>query len=156
MELMWLRCDPTAMKPSSKLISVVVGYAVALVAASVVLSLYVAATDGPDRQASGGMYAFGDSILFLGVFGLASIPATAAALFFLRPYRLFWRFASIGVLAVAATGVASLAVYLFYKNEGMTSVLGTWSTLTPLRFLLAPLFATAFGLSFLFAPARSF
>jgi hypothetical protein len=144
------------MKPSSKLISVVVGYAIALVTAAVVVSIYVAATDGPDRQSSGGMYAFGDSTLFLGVFGLASIPATGAALFFLRPYRLFWRIASIGALAVAATGVASLAVYLFYRNEGMASVLGMWSALTPLRFLLAPLFAIAFGLSLLFAPARSF
>jgi energy-converting hydrogenase Eha subunit A len=144
------------MKPSSKFISVVVGYAVALVTASVVVSIYVAATDGPDRQGSDGMYAFGDSILYLGIFGLASIPATGAALFFLRPYRLFWRIASICALAVAAIGVASLAVNLFYRNEGTASVLGIWSALTPLRFLLTPLFAIAFGLSFLFAPARSF
>ena len=49
------------MKPSSKFISVVVGYAIALVTAAVVVSIYVAATDGADRQSSGGMYAFGDS-----------------------------------------------------------------------------------------------
>jgi hypothetical protein len=143
------------MKPLSKFISVVVGYVAALAIAFVVVSIYVSATDGPDRQVSSGMYAFGDSILFLGVFGLAAIPATDAALFFLRPYRLFWRIASIGSLATAATGIAALALYLLFRNAGTTSLLGTWSALTPLRFLLAPLLAIAFVLSFLFAPARS-
>jgi hypothetical protein len=53
--------------------------------------MYAAGTIGPDRQTSSGMVAFGDSILFLSVFAVTAIPATGAALFFLRPYPLFWR-----------------------------------------------------------------
>ena len=44
---------------------------ISLVIAAVVVSIYTAANNRPDRQASSGMSAFGDSILFLGVFGFA-------------------------------------------------------------------------------------
>jgi hypothetical protein len=37
-----------------------------------------ALTDSPDRQASSGVYAFGDSLLFLAVFGLAAETAAFA------------------------------------------------------------------------------
>src|SRR5439155_18981405 len=114
------------MKSSSKVILVVAGYLVALVVAAVVVSVYIAATNGPDRQASSGMSAFGDSILFLGVFALAAIPATGAALFFLRPYHTFWRIISVGALALATTGVAALATYLMRSNVTLGSNLATW------------------------------
>jgi len=64
-------------KPAAKLGIVAAGYVVALAIAALVTSVYVASTSGPDRQTYGGMYAFGDSVLFLGVFGVAAIPATA-------------------------------------------------------------------------------
>jgi hypothetical protein len=54
------------------------------------------------------MFAFGDSILFLGVFALASLPATGAALFFLRPYEIFWRVLAVGAVAIAVTGIIVL------------------------------------------------
>jgi hypothetical protein len=143
------------MKSSSKVLLVVAGYLVALVIAAVVVSIYIAATHRPDRQASSGMSAFGDSILFLGVFGLAAIPATGAALFFLRPYHTFWRIISVGALANASTGVAALATYLVRPTASTGSFLGAWSELSPLRLLLAPLLAIAFFLSVLFAPTRA-
>jgi hypothetical protein len=37
-----------------------------------------ALTDSPDRQVSSGVYAFGDSLLFLAVFGLAAETAAFA------------------------------------------------------------------------------
>jgi hypothetical protein len=147
--------DHNAMKSSSKVILVVAGYLVALVIASVVVSIYIVATNGPDRQAYSGMFAFGDSLLFLGVFALAAIPVTGTALFFLRPYPTFWRIASVGALAIATTGAAALAAYLVPPNAGMGAFLGAWSELSPLRILLAPLFAMAFFLFILFAPSRS-
>lgn len=46
--------------------------------AAFAVSIYVALTDSPDRQASSGMYVFGDSLLFLAVFGLAAETAAFA------------------------------------------------------------------------------
>jgi hypothetical protein len=142
-------------RPSSQILLVIAGYAVAFVVASVVVSIYVAATSGPDRQDYAGMFAFGDSILFLAIFGLAAIPATGAALFFLRSNRSFWRLASVVALAIATTGVAALISYLLPQSTDTRSFLGMWSALSPLRILLAPLCAIAFFLAGLFAPIRS-
>jgi hypothetical protein len=101
------------------------------------------------------MYAFGDSLFFLGVFGLAALPASGAALFFLRPLRWLWRILSIGALTVAATGLGALASYLAPQNVDMGPFLTAWSSLSPLRALLAPLWAMAFCLAGLFAPTRT-
>src|SRR6185369_14182295 len=127
----------------------------ALVVASVAVGIYIAATSGPDRQDYAGMFAFGDFILFLAVFGLAAVPASGAALFFLRPNRSFWRVASVVALAIATTGIAALASYLLSQSTDARSFLGVWTALSPLRILLAPLCAVAFFLAGLFAPTRS-
>ena len=142
------------MKSSYKFILVAAGYLMALVIAGVVVGIYAAATDGPDRQAYSGMFAFGDSILFLGIFAVAAIPATGAALFFLRTYPLFWRVFVAGALAMTTTGVAVFVDFLASQNAATASFLGAWSMLSPLRILLAPLFAIVFFLGVLFAPTR--
>jgi hypothetical protein len=147
--------DCNAMKPSSKVILVFAAYGLALLIASLVVNLYIATTNGPDRQAYSTMFDFGDSLLFLGVFALAAIPATATALFFLRPYPTFWRVASLGALAIATTGAAALSVYLLPAVAGSGAYLSAWSELSPLRILLAPLFALAFFVLIVFAPTRS-
>jgi len=51
------------------------------------------------------MYAFGDSVLFLGVLGVAAIPATGTALFFLRPRQGFWRTRAARVCWVVASAI---------------------------------------------------
>src|SRR5438045_8405183 len=76
-----------AMRPIAKAGIVAGGYVAAFAVARLVVSIYVASTSGPDRQTYGAMFGFGDMLLFLAVFGLAAVPATAAALFFLRPRR---------------------------------------------------------------------
>lgn len=136
----------------ARLVLILVGYLVAFCVAFAVVATYVAATDSPEAQASSGMHAFGESLLFLAVFGLASIPATMAALFFLRPYRAFWRVAAVLALGITATVVIALIAYLLTENAG--AVPGIWSSLAPLRILMAPLCAIAFFLSGLFAPIR--
>jgi hypothetical protein len=77
------------MKPFAKAGLVAAGYIAAFAIASAVVAIYIAATDASDWQASSGMFAFGGSLLFVAVFGLAAVPATGAALFFLRSYRAF-------------------------------------------------------------------
>lgn len=142
------------MRPLVKVGLVVTGYVVAFVAAAVV-AIHVAATSGPYRQGAGGMYGFGDDLLFLAVFGLAAVPPTSAVLFFLRPYRAFWLVLSVVALSIASTGLAALIVYVAPRTDDVRSILHTISALSPLRVLVAPLFALTFLLSCLFAPNRS-
>jgi len=143
------------MRPAAKAGIVVVGYIAAVAVAALVLRVYIAATSGPDRQTYGGMYAFGDSLLFLGVAGVAAIPATGAALYFLRSHRGFWRVLSIGGLFTAATAILASVLFLAMRSAGAHGALASWAMLTPLRILVAPMLALFFLLAGLFAPTRS-
>ena len=142
------------MRTSVKVGLVAAGYVGAFVIASLVVMLYVALTSGPDRQGSDGMYAFGDSMLFLAVFVMAGLPSTGAALFFLRPSRSFWRALSIVAIVVATTGLLALVGYLAWQNPARAADLPWWFALSPIRILVAPLFALVFLLAALFAPNR--
>ena len=143
------------MRPVARVGLVLGGYVLAFVVASALVSVYVAATSGPDRQASGGMYGFGDGLLFLAVFGIAAVPASAAALLFLKPYRVFWRALSVAALGIAASSLAALIGYVAARTADAPSLLHTRSGLAALRILVAPLFALGFLLSGLLAPNRS-
>jgi len=113
---------------------VLAGYAGAVLVAAAVVAMYVASTSGPDRQLYGAMYDFGDGLLFLAVFGAAAVLPTGAALFFLRPYRSFWRVISVAALAVAATGLAALVTYLAGRTADPGSGLQAWSAVSVLSF----------------------
>jgi protein-S-isoprenylcysteine O-methyltransferase Ste14 len=63
-------------KARTKLAIVAAGYLVAFVVASVVVAVRLSATSGPAAQASSGMYAFGDAVLFVGVFGVVGLAPT--------------------------------------------------------------------------------
>ena len=142
-------------KPIVRTGVVVGGYVGALLVASAAVAVNVAATSGADRQGASGMYAFGDSMLFLGVFGVAAIPATGAALYFLRSARGFWRPFSVVGLTIAGTAVAAAVLYLVGRGTVPGSTLQTLAGFSVLRILIAPLFGLAFFLAGLFAPTRS-
>src|SRR5262249_10185139 len=74
--------------------------------------IYIASTSGPDRQTYGAMYDFGDSILFLAVLAVAAVPATGAALFFLRPHRSFWLAICVAAPAVAVPALVAMIQYV--------------------------------------------
>lgn len=143
------------MRPVGKAGLVAIGYIAAFAIALLAVRIYVAATSGPDRQDYDAMFAFGDSLLFLAVFGLAAVPATGAALFFLRPRPGFWVTLSVASLAVASTSLAAFLVYIAPQAFDSRSLLHSWSAFAALRILVAPLFAIFFLLSGLFAPNRS-
>jgi hypothetical protein len=119
-----------------------------------VVAVYVAATNGPDRQSSSGMYALGDGLLFAAVFAVAAIPATCVALFFLRRCPSFWLVLSIVASGVALSAVGALIVYVAARNTDTHSALYAWSGLAVLRILATPLFSLAFLLAGVFAPSR--
>ena len=123
------------MTRTAKLLLVVAGYAIALLVALGATQAHQVATSGPAWQGYSGMLAFGDSVLFLGVFGLTAVPATGAALYFLRPVRLFWQIASITALAIAATGLAAFFGYLLFRSAQPASML---VALTPIRSTARP------------------
>ena len=142
------------MRTSAKVGLVVGGYVLAILFAWGTVAAYIALTDGPDRQASSGMYAFSDSLMFLALFGLAAIPPTGGALYFARPYHAFWRALSVAALVITATGLAAVAVLFAARIAGASAVVQSWSMYAVLRILVAPLLALAFLLSGLFSPLR--
>jgi hypothetical protein len=142
------------MKPVARAGLVALGYVAALAIAWLVVVLYAAATNGSDRQTYQGMFAFGDSLLFLAVFGLAALPVTAVALFFLRRHRGFWVTLSVASLSIGVTSLAAVVIYLGSTAADSGDLLRSWSAFAVLRIFLAPLFAALFLLSALFAPSR--
>jgi hypothetical protein len=142
------------MKPAAKVGLVAAGYIAAFALASAVLAIRLAQTSGPDAQASSGMYAFGDAVLFVAVFGVAALVPTGAALFFLRPYRAFWNIAAGLALIVGVTSVAAVGLFAVGRAATAQSLLGTLAAVSVLRIILAPLLAPVFLVAALFAPFR--
>ena len=66
-----------------KLGLVIGGYVAACIAASGIVYIYGLFTQDPAAQASSGMYAFGDLLLFIAVFGILALFPTGLALYFL-------------------------------------------------------------------------
>ena len=139
---------------SAKVAVVAGGYIVAFLVAAAAVAIRVANTSGPEAQAAGGMYAFGDVLLFVAMFGVAALVPTGAALFFLRPYRPFWTVLSALGLAVAVTGVTA-AILFAVGRDATPSALATWAGFSVLRILVAPLLALTFLVCTIFSPHRT-
>ena len=126
---------------------VVGGYVVAILLALGVVSIYIDLTSGPDREASSGMYAFGDALLFIAVFGVVSIVPTGLTLVILRQSRNFWIALCVLALVVASTSLAEVAATVLAPQS-----MNIWVMLAFPRIFMSPFLAAAFGLSALFAP----
>lgn len=140
-------------KPFLKVGVVVLGYLAAFLVASGAVAIRLANTSGPDAQASSGMYAFGDAVLFVAVFGVAALVPMGGALFFLRRYRPFWTVLSTFGLVVAVTGLAAVAAFAIGRNAA-PSPLATWAAFSVLRILVAPLLTLTFLVCAVFSPYR--
>ena len=133
---------------------VAAGYVGAFLVAAGAVAIRVANTSGPDAQASSGMYAFGDSYLFIAIFGLLALVPTGAALYFLRPYRAVWIVLSAVGGCVAITGVAAAALFVVGRDAVAPSTLAAWAAFSVLRILLAPILGPTFLVVALFTPYR--
>jgi len=91
------------------------------------------------------MYAFGDGLLLLSVFGFVALFPTGLAFYFLRPFREFWSALSSASLVIASTGI--LAVILVVLASTQQSLNQTpwpvWAAFSVLRLLVAPMLAAA-------------
>ncbi len=120
------------------------GYAGAALLAGLALAVRQLSIDPVAAAAAGGMYAAGDTMLVLGVFGMASLAPTGLALYFLRDTPRFWAGLARISLAIAAT--APLAVLDYLLDRSLITALSV------LRLLGSPLFALAFALCALICP----
>jgi hypothetical protein len=142
------------MKLSYKIALVAGGYVVAFLIASAIVALRVATTSGPASQASSGMHAFGDALLFVAAFGVIALVPTGAVLYFLKGYHRFWKVLSLLGLAVAVTGVVAAVLFAVGRHLSPPSPLAIWSGWAVLRILVAPLLALAFIVCAFMSPAH--
>ena len=99
---------------------------------------------------SGGMQAFGDLLLFVGVFCFLALIPTALALYFLRPFKKFWSAFSIASLAVAATGpVFAVLIGRVHQSHSAAVVIGFFGLL---KVLGSPLLSLGFVICAVIAP----
>lgn len=130
---------------------VVGGYVAAWLAASAVVAFRVAHLDVSAAQASSGMYAFGDSLLWLAVFGMVALVPSGVALSLLRDHGRVWAVLSTMALAIAVTGVTA-AMLFAVGSHAAPSTLATLAGFAVLRILVAPLLALTFLVCTIFAP----
>ena len=132
------------------------GYALAILFAFCLVAIYISQTSGPERDASAGMYAFGDALLFIAVFGVVSIIPTGLALAFLRQGPTFWVVCCVVALLVASTSLVMVGLNVLEPMGALSTGLSIWAMLAFPRIFLSPLLAALFGLAALIAPAKRF
>lgn len=117
---------------------VVLGYIIAWLAASAAVWWKNRGISAADQLASSGMFAFGDSVLFLGIVSLVSIAPTLYLLSLIDSASRFWRFTSYASLVLATT--ALLEVLWLFPAGNARGVMGTLMLLGFIRLFTAPLF----------------
>ena len=105
------------MKDFIKLSIVLAAYVVAFVVAAGVVHLRELRPQWQaTAQASPGMAAFADFILFVEVFGVAAAAPTALAGYFLRPFRRICTVFATGCLALAVTGLLAAVIVVWTRS----------------------------------------
>jgi hypothetical protein len=102
----------------SKLAVVLAGYVAALF---VSCAAFYSWTQLNTSQGSQGMQAFGDTVMFVGLFCVLSLIPTGLGLYFLRPFEKLWTAFSIASLMFAATGPFA-AMTRWVHQSGWTTV----------------------------------
>lgn len=97
---------------------VIAGYIFALVGASAALYVRLLFIDKAAAQAASGMYAFGDDMLFLGMFGFLSLIPTLLAFYFLRPLEKLWRWFAAACLVFAVLGILLTLIGMVINATG--------------------------------------
>lgn len=144
-----------------KIAIVIAGYTLALAGAFTAVYLRELATQGTDAQASQGMYAFGEDILFLVIFGMLALVPTALGFYFLRPIEKFWSGFAVLCLVFAITRPMIAFANTLMRVTGGYSVnnlsSNPWAALLSLAGVLgifaAPVFAVGFLILAMIAPS---
>jgi hypothetical protein len=142
------------MSRGARIALVMAGYLGAAVCAWALTAAYIWATAGPDRDTYQGMFAFGDTMVFLAAFAVVATVPTGLVLYRLRRRRALWGWLAGVALLVAVTALLADASYIADATPGAQPRFYDMGALAPLRILLAPLLALYFVESGLFAPSR--
>jgi hypothetical protein len=142
------------MNKLSRIGLVVGGYVAAFFVACVLVYIRQLLTSGPDAQASSGMYAGGDFILFVMAFSTLALIPTGFALYFLRPYEKFWLALSFVALAIAITGPIGALLSALIQPAPIQSRWGLVGQFGFFRAMGAPLLVMSFLTCAAFAPSR--
>jgi hypothetical protein len=145
--------DLPAANPLRKAAFIAGGYFVCFLIASAAVAIRIASTSEAASRAAGGMYGFGDVVLFFAAFGVPALVPTGAALFYLRPYSSFWKVLSALGVAVAVTGIAAAILYSIGRHE-LATPLATWAAYSVGRILVSPLLVLAFLVCAVLSPHR--
>jgi hypothetical protein len=135
------------LRTSAKIGAIAGGFALAVGLAWVAVDIRQRLTQGPEAQASAGMYAFGDLVLGIFVFGLLALLPFALGLYWLRSNTSFWRAIARMAVLFALTGPLALLVSGWLRQSA-----GNWAILGDARIGLMPLTALAIFTGGLFAP----
>lgn len=133
--------------PAAKVGIVVLGLIVAFAIAWVAVYFRERATQGPATQASSGMYAEGDAMLGVAVFGVLALIPLALAMFWLRPVAWFWSALVRFALFFAASGIFAVII-----SAAMKTSRNSWLFLAHARIGIMPLTALALLACACFAP----
>jgi hypothetical protein len=134
---------------------VVLGYLAAVLVASAAVGVRLVTTRGPDAQSSSGMYAFGDALLFVGVFGVVALVPPAPPSSCSAPIATSGTAVSALGVAVALTGLAAAVVFAVGRHAAAPSPLTTWAGLSVPRILVAPIPALTFVVFAALSPHRA-
>ena len=105
------------MSRAKKVGVVLAGYALALVAGAVSSHLYNRRVSALPYDTSGGMYAAGDMLAWLGFFLPIAGATTLLALWFLREQRWLWKVAAIAAVAFASIGLLAVLAPLTHRGH---------------------------------------
>jgi hypothetical protein len=136
---------------------VIAGYILACVAAYAATYIQELATRGTDAQASQGMFAFGQSILFMLVFGGLALIPTVLAFYFLRSSEKFWNWFAVLCLAYSIMGLVVVIANALMNANGAyasSSFAVVLSLLGVLGVFGAPLLILGFLILAIIAPLR--
>jgi hypothetical protein len=136
----------------AKLVVVLGGYAVALLASVATVKLYDRRFTPADNQTMGGMIAGGEMMLGTGVFLLVALAPTGLALWFLRRHRPTWSAFTIAGLAFAGVGLATVLAMGLQRGAPHAPWLVFVDLFSLAHMLGWPLFLLSFGVLALLAP----
>ena len=145
------------MNKSAKIGIVIVGYILACAAAYIATYIWELTTRGTDAQASQGMFAFGQTVLFLVVFGGLALIPTVLAFYFLRSSEKFWNGFALLCLVFSITWIiivianALINANILHIAESSAAVVSLFGVLGAFG---APIFIVGFLVLAVIAPSR--
>ncbi|HWA28294.1 MAG TPA: hypothetical protein VG734_21780 [Lacunisphaera sp.] len=143
-----LRASLPSLRPTTKVGIVVGGLLAAFLGACLAVWIREKLTNGPDAQASSGMYAFGDLLLGLAIFGTLALIPFGLGLYWMRAVPRFWSLLAGASVLYLLTGAAALVV-----SGPLRPAAGDWALLADARLGLMAPGSLTLAVCGLFAPA---